>query len=875
MIGEWFRRFWYLMNRRRLERTLLEEMEAHREMMREPIHFGNTLRLREASHDVWGWNWLDDLCRQFRYAVRVLRREPTFALTAVLTLALGIATSTTAFSIADAELWRPLPFSNPDRLVAIYSRGPGQTAMADGISGAELLEWRAGVSALSDVAAVGRTARRILQRDTAEPVLVTEVTPNYFATLGRPIIAGSGLTATDAGRNRIAVLTDRAWRRLFGASGVVIGSSQTVGSDVVFISGIVQADESLGPEPDLFIALDERASSFLDRTKPLFYNAVGRLRPAADAGIARVQLQAVAARSAAAGEGRNGHVIYVEDLRDYFTGHNWRPLYFFLGASLIVLLLSIVNVATLLLARAFGRIREFAVRGALGGAQSALARQLLVEGGLLAVSGAAGGFFLTISALRFFTTQLPPELLLRGTNIPVDFRVVAFVVGITGLVTAGFVLAPLMAVRRFDLSSSLGHGSRTGRLPAEGRMRGLLLTAQIAMTVVLLSGAGIFLKSFVSLTKVPLGFDPVNAAALRASLSGSKYATDAAVGSYWNQLLEGARAIPGVRLAAIGSSSPLGSGPIVQFTVAGKTPAGPVEPSRAILRAVSPAYFEALGIRILRGRKFADADTAGAERVAIVNETLARTAFGAENPLGRVIELVPGARTPWTNRPGPLVIIGVVSNVKQVGLNEVEFGDIHVPFAQAPAASMELIVRAGVPLPTLSRPVREYAARLDPGVPVSGVTSFEQRVSTALQSDRVNTVLIGGFACVALLLATIGVYGVVAYNVQARTKEIGVRLALGAHPRRLIASASWYAGRFAIVGAAFGLAGTLALAGVLGDALYLVPGSHTGLLYNVTTTDPSLLGAAFVTIIAVAVLAGAIPASRITRVAPASVLRND
>jgi predicted permease len=432
-----------------------------------------------------------------------------------------------------------------------------------------------------------------------------------------------------------------------------------------------------------------------------------------------VQLQAIAARSAAAAEGRTRHEMYVEDLADYYTGHNWRPLYFFLGASLIVLLLSIVNVAMLLLSRACGRMREFALRGALGGSQSALARQLLVEGGLLAISGAVAGLFLTVSALRFFTTQLPAEFLLRGTNIPIDFRVGVFVLGITGLVTVGFVLMPLMPLRRFDPSSSLGHGSRTGRSPAEGRMRGLLLTVQITLTVVLLSGAGIFLKSFVSLTKIPLGFDPVNAAAIRASLSGSKYSTDTAVRSYANQLLEGARSFPGVRLAAVGSSSPLGSGPLVHFTLAGKASSNSAAPARAILHAVSPGYFDALGIRILRGRNFTDADTVGTERVAIVNEFLARAAFGSENPVGRVIDLAP-ARAPWTNRAGPLLIVGVVSNIKQIALNEVGFADIHVPFAQSPAPSVELIIRAGVPLSALE-PLRQYAARLDPGVPVTRV----------------------------------------------------------------------------------------------------------------------------------------------------------
>lgn len=406
-------------------------------------------------------------------------------------------------------------------------------------------------------------------------------------------------------------------------------------------------------------------------------------------------------------------------------------------------------------------------------------------------------------------------------------------------------------------------------------MRRALLTAQIALTVLLLSGAGIFLKSFAALTNVPLGFDSANALVVRASLSGSGYSSnDAAVHSYVAQLLDGAKAIPGVRLAAVSSSSPLGSGPVVNFTAIGRSNLRVDDRPRAILRTVSPAYFETLGIRILRGREFADSDAAGAPRVAVINETLARTAFGSENPLGRVIELLP-ARAPWTNRPGPLTVVGVASNVKEVGLNEVEFADIYVPFAQMPAPSVELLVRAGVPAATLSEPLREHAARLDPAVPVTRVTSLEERVATALRGDRFNLLLISGFAGVALLLSIVGVYGAVAYNVQARTREFGVRLALGARPLSLINAALRDAARFGVLGGSLGVAGTLALAALVGDGLYLVAGSHNGLLYDVTTTDPVTLATAFSGIVVVAILAGAIPALRVARVDPAAVLRNE
>jgi putative ABC transport system permease protein len=871
---EWLRRLWYLINRRRLERLLREEMDAHRDMMHTPGRFGNALRLREESSDVWGWNGLDDLSRDLRHGVRRLRRESTFTLAATGTLALGIATSTTAFSIADAELWKPLPYPRPEELVAVSWRTAGEPAMADPVSGAELQEWR-GAEAFSELAAIGSTARQVLRLDTAESVLVQEVTRNYLSTLGRHAIAGATFGAHQSGGARMAMLTDRAWRRLFGANPDVIGRTLVLDDQPATVTGVVGADDSLGPDPDFFVAIDENAASWRDGTRPL-RAVVGRLRPGTDARSARAQLQTIAARaSAPASNGRTRRLVSVDDLRRYYTGANWPPLYFLLGSSFVLLLLSVVNVATLLLTRATGRMREFALRGALGGARGTLARQLLVEGALLAALGAAAGVLIAMALVRVGAAQLPPGFLLRGDDIPIDIRVLALVLGAAALITAAFVLAPLVPLGRIDASASLNGGFRTGRTRAEGRTRRALLTTQIALTVVLLSGAGIFLKSFAALASVPLGFDPANALVLRASPGGPGYSSnEAAVHEYVDRLLDGAKAVAGVRRAAVGSSSPLGSGPLVEYAAIGRPGRRVGDARRAIIRAVSPAYFETLGIRLLRGREFAKTDAAGAPRVAVINETLARTTFGSEEPIGRVIELLP-ARAPWTNRPGPLTIVGVASNVKEVALNEVEFADIYVPFAQMPAPSVELLVRAVVPAATLSEPLRQRAARLDPAVPVTRVTSFEDRVATALRGDRFNLLLISGFAGVALLLSIVGIYGAVAESVQARAREFGVCLAMGARPFTLVHAALRDAARFGVRGGVLGVAGTLSLAVLAGDALYLVEGSHNGLLYDVTVADPPMLAAAFSGILLVAVLAGAIPALRVARLDPAAVLRNE
>jgi putative ABC transport system permease protein len=874
IIVQWLRRVWYLLNRSRFERDLQQEMLAHRELMGDPVRFGNTLRLGEQARDAWGWNWLDALWRDVRYGLRGLQREPTFALAAILTLALGVATTTTVFSVVDAELWKPLPLPHPEQLVAVYSRGPGENGMVDAISGADLLQWRAAADAFSDLAAVGGTSRQVLRLDTAYSVLVAEVTANYFVTLGREGIAGTLPVGGEHHAVTPLVLTDRAWTRLFTGDPSSIGRKVVLNGETAVVLGVVRADESLGPDPDVYVVLDEQAPSFADRSGPTFWTAIGRLRPGMDPAVARAQLQSVETRMTPSGSGsRASHTVNIQDLRRYyFTGNNWRPLYFFLGASMIVLLLSVVNVATLLLARAIRRSREFALRSALGGGRPALTRHLLVEAGLVALSGAALGGAATTVVVGVVAAQLPADFLLRGSSISVDYRVFVFALTITVAIALGFALAPLALLRRMDLSRTLGAGARSGISATEGRMRGVLLTAQIALTLVLLSGAGLFLKSFSALTHAPLGFDPRNALVVHASLGGPRYATDTAVLGYAKRLLDSAHSTPGVRLAAIASSSPLGSGPLVQFAAAEQATSA-TDARRAILRAVSAGYFETLDIRMLQGREFSASDSAGAPRVAIVNESLARQLFGDTPAVGRALELLPGARVPWTQRPGPVVIVGVAANVKEVAVNEVEFPDIYLPFNQAPAPWVELIAHVDGSVASVGAMLSNNAARLDPGMPVNAPVPFERRLAGALQGDRFNTWLVSGFAGVALILAAVGIYGGVAYNVQAHTRELGVRLALGAQPSRLVGVALWQAARLGIMGSTIGLAGALALALVIGDALYLVPGSHNALLYGVTTTDPSMLAMAFAGILVVAVAAAAIPARRVAKVDPVAALR--
>lgn len=881
-------RFW--LRARRHAADLAAEIEQHRARAQAALEesglspaeaaarsrraMGNVTLAREDARAVWISVALEGAWRDVKYGVRGLQREPMFALTACLTLAAGMAIATTAFSVVDAELWRPLPFPEPDRLMAVYARAPGVRGSTERIAGADWRDWRAENHAFSDLAAEGDYTRRVLQRDTADAVLAASVTSNYFTVLGGPMLIGRALDEAARDDARPAVIGERTWRRLFAADPAVLGRRIAVDDQPVVIVGVRPAAHAFSTDAELFIAIDEDAPEFRDRTRRTL-SVIGRLRPGMTAAAAQAEMEGIAARIAQAfPEGRAGRRIEVRDLKSSNSGYNWRPLYFFLYAAGLVMLLTCVNVAGLVLARALRRGREFALRGALGGGGGALIRQLLVEGALVAIPGGLLGLLLTLWALRIVSPLLPPDFLERGSQIPVDARVclAAFALAAVTAIVFGFV--PALFARRVDLNVNLAQGGRAaGRSPGQARARHVLLAAQIAVTLVLVVAAGVFVRSFIGLTQIPIGFDPSDTVTLRVSLTGPRYANDAQLRGYATALLERARAIPGVRDAAIGSTTPLSSGPALYFIVPGRPRPQPSEEPRAILRSTSPEYFRALGIPLVSGRGFDAGDTDGAPRVVIVNQTLASRLFPGENPIGRVIELIPGARAAWTRHPGRLTIVGVAGNVKEVGFNEVEFNDLYVPLAQMAAPSFELVARLGVPAATVMPAIRAAAAGIDPRVPVSTGSTFEQRVDGALREDRFNLLMVSTFAAAALLLASIGIFGALAYAVQERRREFGVRIALGAQRPAIVRAAVGQSVRVATAGALAGLGATLALARVIGNALYLVPGEHNGLLYGVTTTDPIALGGALVALLAIATVAAIVPARQATRVDPLVALR--
>jgi putative ABC transport system permease protein len=838
---------------------------------------GNVTLAREEARDVWAAVRLERVWRDATYGARALRREPAFALTALVTLTLGIAVSTTVFTVTDCELWRPLPFPAAGKLVAVHAKGPGTVQNTERISAPDFLDWHASAR-LAEYAATATFAGRILRRDLAERVSVQPVTANYFNVLGGGPRIGRAFQPGQDDRAQVAVLSDRGWRRLFNADPGAVGKTVSLDGEAYAIVGAF-ADQvlGLGPEPDFYIVLDPAAASLRDRTSRTLSTVIARVRDEAGVLQAQAELQSITAGIAKAfPQDHEGHRVELEDLRQYYSINNSRTLFFFLGAAAIVLLLACANVANLLLARALRRQREFAIRGALGGGRGALIRQLVVEGGLLAVPSAIAGTLLSFWAVQILVAQVPDDFLAHGRQYVFDARIASFVTLICGLTTMMLSMAPLVFARRVNVNLMLGQGGRTaGRTPSQVRARNGLLVAQLTLTLVLMVAAGLFLSSFAWLLRAPLGFDPQDRLTLRLTMSGGAYEGDAAKRAFADRLLEAARALPGVRQASIDSTSPLLSGPLLRVVAADRPRPQPGDELRTILRGVSADYFSVLGVRQIEGRPFSATDTEGAPRVAIVNEYLAAQLFPGEHAVGKRLQFIPSWRQSWTDRPGVVEIVGVVANTRDISVEEVQFPDVFVPYAQAPSPTVEVIVHASIPPDGLAGPLRNAAAALDRSLPVARMETMQARVRDSLKGARVNLSLIGSFAVVAMLLACVGIYGAMACAVQERTREFGVRLALGQPPAALLRGTIWQSARFGLTASVLGVGVSLVIARLIGNALYLVRGEHNGMLHGVTTTDPVALASAAGALILIATLSGVIPARQATSVDPLVVLRSE
>lgn len=795
-----------------------------------------------------------------RFAFRILIKRPGFALVAVLTLALGIGANTAVFSVIEGVLLRPLPVKDPDRLVMVWERNIPRDRSHNVVNPANYIAWRERSRSFSGFAAFVGFGLNLA--DDGDPVRVQAgtVTGNFFETLGAAPSLGRVFEDGDSQPNapRVVILCEGLWRQRYGADPRVLGRAITVDGRRSTVVGVMPAAFSLPPGVKLWIPLtiDERAR----RAGGRFLVTVARLKPGVEVGQARAEMEAISARLREEEKDRNAawgvtvaplHADLVRDVRP--------AAYVLSGAVVLVLLIACANLANLLLARALGREREMAVRRALGASHGQLVGQLLTESLLLAIAGGLLGVWLA-SLISNALLAIVPAQVQALFHVDMNLRVLGFAIAVSCLSAVVFGLVPALSLVQGTLAPALREGSSgTGISRARHRLSRLLVCSEIALSVVLLAGAAVLLRSFERLSRVSPGFKPEGVLALEVSLPPASYPDPARIGRFYSEATERLSRIPGVRAAGAISWRPLPAfgGSATRFWALDRPAPEPGQELTADIRIVTPGTFRALGVQLLRGRDFDSADAPGQPFAVIVNERLARELWPGRDPLGQRV------RMSWSQDPEG-GIVGVVGDVRLTSLDSEARATLYWAEAQLPNNFMTFLMRAdGDPMRALPAAKAELLA-LDKDIPVASVSTLEQAVDESLRRPRFLLGLLGAFALMAALLATLGLFGVLSYAVGQRVPELGVRLAIGARPRDVLRLVLGDGLRLASVGVAVGLAGAFALAHVL-----------TSLLFEISPRDPVAFTATAALVAAVSLAAALLPALRASRIDPARALRSE
>jgi predicted permease len=812
-------------------------------------------------------DWWGGVRADVRFAVRVLRRAPVTSLLAVLTLALGIGVNTAVFSAANGVLLRPLPFADPERLVALGEDNAEKDWTMQIAAVANYLDWREQVPAFRDVAAYADFDQRVTITGLGDPhaLHASTVSGNFFDVLGvRPLLGrGFRMEESWSDAERVVVLSHAGWTREFGADPGVVGRSVRLDGREARIVGVMPPRLAFPhDEVDLWTTFRWEPSA---RGQEWFRRAhwvrpIARLRPGVSQEEASAQFQAVVRRLQerypSTNRGMGAHIV---PLHRFLVGDTRAPLLVLLGAVGVLLLLACANVGNLLLVRAAGRARELALRDALGAGRGRLVRQLLTESLVLSAAGGALGLLLGWLGTRALDALRPAQLLHEG-QLGMDLRVVAFGVAATLVSGVLFGLLPALWSARAPLVRSLRDGSRAvGLGRGARRLSGALVAGEVAMSLLLLAGAGLLVRSYQRLQQVDPGFDDRGVLTFTVRLPGVAYETEEEITSFYDRLVRGLEAVPGVRRAAATSGLPLTSLHWTSdFSIAGR---GREEyGSEVAHRTVTPGYFGALHEPLLRGRGFTDADRTGSAPVVIVNEELARRFFPGQDPVGQRLSFdrYPDSTSVWRT------VVGVVGSERQTGLAEPPHIEIFSPFGQEGNGTMTLVVRGNGDPMALVPAVRRTLAALDPTLVPYDVRPLSAVREESVARERFLTLLLGTFAAVSLRLALVGVYGVLAQLVRERRAEMGVRLALGARPGQVVGLVVRQGARLLAVGVVVGLAAALAATRAL-----------SSLLYGVTPTDPPTLAAGAVLISLAGLAAVLFPALTASRTRPSSVLRSD
>jgi putative ABC transport system permease protein len=795
------------------------------------------------------------------HALRTLRRNPGFTLMAVLTLALGIGATTAIFSIVDGVVFRPLPFPSSEQLMMVYETNQARGLPTDPPSAPNFLDWRAAApSSVTQMMAWRDESRTLTDVENPEVLAAVGTTANFFGLLGVRMALGRGFAAgeDESGGARVTVLSHARWQALFGGDSAILGRVVRLDGVPYEIIGVAPPHFAI-PRPDVDLWIPTDLSN--EHRQSRYLGVIARLRAGVTVAEANAELDVIAQRlEALYPEENGGWRTRLIPLRDQMIERVRHALLLVFGATVFVLLITCVNVANLLLGRARERAGELAIRTALGASAARLRIQLLVESVLLALLGGASGVVLAREGVRLFLS-LEPRALPRAAEVAVDLRVLAFTIATTLLAGIGFGMTPGLRVGRAPLLEMLRAAGSRGAV--SGRRADLtrraLIVSEVAFSLMLLVGAGLAVRSLWNLTTLDPGYATRDILTARIDIDEGRYPLAARV-QYFERLLERIRQVPGVASAGITSTTPLNPAGIdfnLPYLAEGQAPVPEEKAAEVDYRIISPGYLEAMGIRLVSGRRFEASDRAGSRNVLLVNETFARLHWPGENAVGKRVKLFYVRNTEWE-------IVGVIGDTRHKGLAVPVQAQVFVPLAQAEHVFgyMTVVMRGFGDVAALAEPVRQAAVSLDPAEPLWGLATMETLVGRATLRDRLAALVFSLFAMLALLLSAAGIYGVISYQVTRRTREIGVRMALGASRARVTAT---------VVGEAMGLA---ALGVVCGSAVALA-GTRLarGMLFGVSTTDPATFLGVALLLLAVAMLAAIVPAVRAAAVHPIAALR--
>ena len=861
-----------------VDRELTEEIRAHLDLLTEVklnegltpeearraalIELGGVEQVKESVREIRHGRLLEDVWQDARYAVRSLRKNPGFTVVAVLTLALGIGANTAIFSVINAVLLRPLPYEDPQRLVVLTETISERPI---GVSYPNFVDWRNQNTVFANVAAVReRESFNLTGAGESERLQGRLVSYNFLSTLGVKPVAGRDFVAEDdrPGAAPAVILSHALWQRRFGSDLTIIGRQLTLNRQSFTVAGITPADFEYGLDADVTVPIGLSTERFSARGRDPGIDTVARLKPGVSNEQATAELNTIAARlEQQYPESNNGRRVRLDSLRETIVGDIRPTLLTLLAAVGLVLLVACANVANLLLARAARRQKEIAIRTALGAGRKRILRQLFTESVLLAIAAGVIGLLLAFAGTTLMSSYLPDDIP-RLNRIGTDAAVLLFTLGASLVTGILFGLAPALQTSNPALTETLKEGERNSS-PGHNRTGKVLVVAEVALTLVLLVGAGLLVRSFWRLMNVNPGFNPLHLLALQISVNAGAD-EGPRVANFLEQLQQRVKQLPGVRSVAISNGLPFEGANQPAFVIEGQTPPEAGHEPNGILYITSPDYLDALGITLLRRRMFSPHDIPSTMPVALIDEVFARQNFPNQDPLGkRLRQTGPGMDS--------REIIGVVGHVEHTNLEgqSASRGEVYFAFNQIPLDKLpryvrrvNLLVRTSTDPLSLAAPVRNQISALDKDQAVFNVRTMEQALARSVSARRFSMILLSVFAALALVLAAVGIYGVISYSVAQRTREVGIRMALGAQTTDVLKLVVRDGLKLVTIGVAVGLIGAFALTRLM-----------TTLLFGVTATDAITYGSVAFALVAVALAACYIPARRATKVDPLVALR--